>query len=259
MNILFIADIVGSPGRQGVEALLPRIIEIHKPEFVIANAENAAGGFGVTPKVADELFGLGIDVLTSGNHIWAYKEIQEYIDVNPALLRPANYPSSTPGYGSIVAKTARGHKIAVINIMGRTFMEPLDCPFLAADREIEKVSPETRTIVVDIHAEATSEKQALGWYLNGRVSAILGTHTHVQTADERILPEGTAYITDVGMTGVVDSVIGMRKEDALERFLSMMHKRFEVAKGPAQLNAVVVQIDPDTGKAGEITRLNLNA
>lgn len=258
MNILFIGDIVGSPGRQGLEALLPGLIETHQPQFIVANAENAAGGFGVTPKVAEELFGLGINVLTSGNHIWAYKEIQEYMAVNPALLRPANYPSSTPGYGSVMIKSASGEKIAVINIMGRTFMEPLECPFSAADLEIEKVSPETSIILVDIHAEATSEKQALGWYLDGRVSALLGTHTHVQTADERLLPQGTAYISDVGMTGAIDSVIGMRKEDALERFLTMMPKRFEVAKGPVQLNGVVVQVDPETGKAGQIIRISVD-
>lgn len=259
MKVLFIGDIIGSPGRKGVASLLPGLLDSYNLDLVIANGENSAGGFGITPEVAEELFSLGINCLTSGNHIWTQKEIEGYIAGRPELLRPANYPAAAPGRGSLVTKASNGTKVGVANVMGRVFMDPIDCPFMALDREIAVVSQETKIIVVDLHAEATSEKQALGWYLDGRASAAIGTHTHVQTSDERILPGGTAYITDVGMTGPIDSVIGIRKEDALARFLTGMPRRFEVAKGQVQLQAVIIDLEEQTGKATGITRLRLNA
>ena len=258
MKVLFIGDICGSPGRKAVAQLLPKLKEMYRVDFTLANAENAAGGFGITPNVADDLFGMGIDLLTSGNHVWDRKEIVEYIAKNGNLLRPVNYPAQAPGRGTAVMKTAGGEKIAVINVIGRIFMSPADCPFAALDREIAKVSEETKVIIVDLHAEATSEKVALGWYLDGRVSAALGTHTHVQTSDERILPGGTAYITDLGMTGPRDSVIGVDKDQAIARFLTLMPTRFDVAPGPVQFCGALVEIDSESGKARKILRLQIN-
>ncbi|MCK5139607.1 MAG: TIGR00282 family metallophosphoesterase, partial [Thermodesulfovibrionia bacterium] len=212
MKVLFVGDIVGEPGRKALRQGLPKLVEKLKIDFIIANAENAAGGFGITKPIGEELFAYGIDVLTSGNHIWDKKEAITYIPQEHRLLRPANYPERVPGKGSIVTSTDTGEKIAVLNISGRVFMRQIDCPFSVSEREIQKLKEQTGIIVVDFHGEATSEKLAFGWFLDGKVSAVIGTHTHVQTADETILPKGTAYITDVGMTGPVNSVIGIKKE-----------------------------------------------
>ena len=257
MKVLFIGDIVGKPGRKAVSALLPGIVGQHGVDIVIANCENAAGGFGVTRKIVDELYHNEIDILTSGNHIWDKKEISDFIDDYETLLRPANYPEGTVGKGSVVIDTRLGISLGVLNLEGRVFMKPLDCPFRVAEREIEKLKHKTDIIIVDMHAEATSEKEALGWFLDGKVSTVLGTHTHVQTADERVLPGGTAYITDVGMTGSVDSVLGIRKEVALERFLTLLPNRFDVAKGDIGLHGVLIDIDNETGKGLSIERLSL--
>ncbi len=257
MKLLFIGDIVGKPGRRAVKQLLPGLRVRHGIDVVIANCENAAGGFGVTRDVVDELLQSSIDVLTSGNHIWDKKDVLEFIDDYPLLLRPANYPEGTPGRGSVVAD---GHEsnasLAVINLQGRVFMQSLDCPFKGALREIDGLPRSVPVIIVDIHAEATSEKQALGWYLDGRVSAVIGTHTHVQTADERILPGGTAYLTDAGMTGAFDSVLGVRKEAALERFLTGLPNKFDVAKGNIRLQGAVVEVDERSGRSSSIIRIN---
>jgi len=257
VKILFIGDIVGKPGRKAVSALLPRIVGQYGVDIVIANCENAAGGFGVTRKIVDELYHNEIDILTSGNHIWDKKETSDFIDDYETLLRPANYPEGTAGKGSAVIDTRLGISLGVLNLEGRIFMKPLNCPFRVAEREIEELKHKTNIIIVDIHAEATSEKEALGWFLDGKVSAVLGTHTHVQTADERVLPGGTAYITDVGMTGPFDSVLGIRKEVALERFLTLLPNRFDVAKGDIRLQGVLIDIDNETGKGLSIERLSI--
>ncbi|MDA8126362.1 MAG: TIGR00282 family metallophosphoesterase [Deltaproteobacteria bacterium] len=257
MKILFIGDIVGKPGRRAIRELLPGIVEDHRIDLVIANCENAAAGFGVTGEIVEELYGRQIDVLTSGNHIWDKKEILECVDDDRTLLRPANYPQGVPGNGSVVVSTRGGVQVGVLNLAGRVFMNPLDCPFLTADREIEQLKKRARVIIVDMHAEATSEKIALGWYLDGRVTAVLGTHTHVQTADERVLPGGTACITDVGMTGPFDSVIGIKKDSIMQRFLLQMPNKFEIAKGDVRLQGVIVECDPASGRAMAIERLNL--
>jgi len=257
MKILFIGDIVGKPGRRAVQALVPEIIERHLVEFVIANCENAAAGFGVTRDVVEELYEYRIDVLTSGNHIWDKKEINEFVEDYESLIRPANYPEGTPGRGSVVLPCSSGAHVGVINLMGRVFMRPLDCPFRTAQREADRLKQRARIVIVDMHAEATSEKQALGWFLDGKVSAVLGTHTHVQTADEKVLPEGTAYITDVGMTGSFNSVIGMRKDAILERFLTQIPNKFEVAKGDVQLQGVILDVDEKSGISRGIERLSL--
>jgi len=255
MKILFIGDIVGKPGREAVCKLLPGLSKEFGMDFIIANAENAAGGSGITQKVADELFECGVDVLTSGDHIWKKKEIFEVITRQEKILRPANYPEGAPGRGWNVFKTKSGVLVGVVNVNGRVFMDPIECPFKSVRRAQEELSKETSVILVDIHAEATSEKVALGWYLDGKVSAIIGTHTHIQTADEKILPSGTAYITDVGMTGPMHSVIGRRVEDVLERFLTSIPVRFEVAAEDVQLHGVVIDIDTRTGKANSISRV----
>ena len=255
MKILFIGDIVGSPGREAIKKLLPGLIKEYRLDFVIANAENAAGGSGITPKIAEELFGYGIDVLTSGDHIWKKRYIFEIINQDERILRPLNFPSGAPGRGFNVYKTKGGDKIGVMNVNGRVFMDALECPFRAALSAQEELSKETNIIIVDIHAEATSEKIALGWYLDGKVSAVLGTHTHIQTADERILPKGSAYLTDAGMTGPYDSVIGRKIEDVLERFLTSIPTRFEVAQENIQLHGAVLDIDEETGKARSIERI----
>lgn len=257
MKVLFIGDIVGKPGRRAVKVLLPGIVGDYGVDIVIANCENAAGGFGVTRKVVDELYGNDIDILTSGNHIWDKREITEFIGDYETLLRPANYPAGTVGKGSVIVHNGSGTSLGVLNLEGRVFMRPLDCPFRVAEREIDTLKDKTNIILVDIHAEATSEKEALGWFLDGRVSAVVGTHTHVQTADERVLPRGTAYITDVGMTGPCDSVLGIKKEVALERFLTLLPNRYEVAKGDVRLQGVLIDIDDTTGRALSIERLNI--
>ncbi|HOF05906.1 MAG TPA: TIGR00282 family metallophosphoesterase [Syntrophales bacterium] len=257
MRILFIGDIVGKPGRRAVHELLPEIIRERQIEFVVANGENAAAGFGMTREIVEDLFGSQIDVLTTGNHVWDKKEIVDCIDDYESLLRPANYPDAAPGRGSVVMPAVNGRHVGVINIMGRVFMHPLECPFRTAEREMERMRMRTPVIIVDIHAEATSEKIAMGWFLDGKVTAVLGTHTHVQTADERILPGGTAYITDVGMTGPFDSVIGTRKEIILARFLSQLPNKFEVAKGDVRLQGVLIDIDDKSGRAMDIERLSL--
>ncbi|MCX5669315.1 MAG: TIGR00282 family metallophosphoesterase [Candidatus Omnitrophica bacterium] len=255
MKILFIGDIVGSPGREAIKTLVVPLKQELGIDFVIANAENASGGSGITSKVAAELFASGVDVLTSGDHIWKKPEIFELINQEERILRPLNFPSGAPGRGANVFKARNGTKVGVININGRVFMDALECPFKAALKAAEELAAETKIIIVDIHAEATSEKIALGWYLDGKVSAIFGTHTHIQTADEKILPQGTAYITDVGMTGPYDSVIGRRVEDVLTRFLSSIPVRFQVAEGDIQLHGALVEIDEVTGKARSILRI----
>jgi metallophosphoesterase (TIGR00282 family) len=256
MRILFIGDIVGRPGRDLVRAGLPALIDVHQTDIVIANAENAAAGFGITREIGDQLLGWGVDVMTSGNHIWDKKEAIDYIGAEPRLLRPANYPAGVPGSGSYLARTEDGRTVGVINVMGRVFMTGIDDPFAVAAREIDAMRQRTRVIFVDMHAEATSEKVAMGWHLDGKVAAVVGTHTHVQTADERILPKGTAYLTDVGMTGPHDSVIGVDIAAALGRFLNAMPVRFETATGNPRLNAVVVEADERTGHATSIERLS---
>ncbi len=256
MKILFIGDIIGKPGRRAVRELLPKIVGDHDIDMVIANGENAAGGFGLTRDVVEELYKNHIDVITSGNHIWDKKETGDFIDEYGALLRPANYPPSAPGKGTFIFSTAGGKEVGVLNLMGRVFMPPLDDPFRTAEAEIEKLKSRTPIIIVDMHAEATSEKEALGWFLDGKVSAVLGTHTHVQTADERVLPGGTSYISDVGMTGPFDSIIGVAIEDAMHRFLTGIPHKFEVAKKNVWLQSVLVDIDEATGKSRGIERLN---
>jgi metallophosphoesterase (TIGR00282 family) len=257
MRVLFIGDIVGDTGRKALKQGIPKLVDRLKIDFVIANAENAAGGFGITKSVGEELFNLGIDVLTSGNHVWDKKEAVTYISQERRLLRPANYPDTVPGNSSIVADTFSGDKIAVLNISGRVFMNHADCPFRLSQREIPKLKSRARVIIVDFHAEATSEKLAFGWFLDGEVSAVVGTHTHVQTADEKILPKGTAFITDVGMTGPINSVIGIKKEQIIGKFLTSIPVRFEVAKGETMISAVVIDIDSKSGKAVKIQRFNL--
>ena len=257
MRILFIGDIVGKPGRELVRRGLASLVDQHQIDLVIANAENAAAGFGITREIGEQLLDWGIDVLTSGNHIWDKKEALDYIGIEPRLLRPANYPAGVPGNGSYLARTRNGETLGVINIMGRVFMLNIDDPFAVVLREIDRLRERTRTIFVDFHAEATSEKIAMGWHLDGRVSAIIGTHTHVQTADERILPKGTAYLTDVGMTGPHDSIIGVEVEPALGRFLTALPAKFETATGNPRLHAVVVETDPGSGRAVDIERLSV--
>jgi len=255
LNLLFIGDIVGRPGREAVRACLPGLVQEYRVDLTIANAENAAGGLGLTRVTAEELLSAGIDVLTTGNHVWKHRDFAEFAEVEPRIVRPANYPPGTPGRPSCVYETDHSGPVGVLNLVGRTFMEPLDCPFRAADREIEALRGKTRVIVVDMHAEATSEKLAMRWYLDGRVSAVFGTHTHVQTADEMTSPKGTAYITDVGMTGPRDSILGVRPEPVVRRFLTGMPTRFELAKGPVTLNAVVADIDAETGRARSVRRV----
>lgn len=255
LRVLFIGDIVGRGGRRAVREVLPLLKKELSLDFVIANGENAAGGIGINPEKAEELFSMGIDVITTGNHIWKKREILPYLEKHPRLLRPANYPSGAPGKGSAVYRLSNGLKVAVLNLEGRVFMKPLESPFKVAQQHVEALRQQTPIIIVDFHAEATSEKMALGWYLDGLVSAVLGTHTHVQTSDERILPQGTAYITDVGMTGPVNSVIGIKKEIAIQGFLSQLPNRFEVAGGEVELQGVYLELDEGTGKAIRIKRI----
>jgi metallophosphoesterase (TIGR00282 family) len=254
MHILFIGDIFASAGRQIVADHLRDIKETNHIDLAIANAENAAGGFGITPSIAEELFSLGLDVITSGNHIWDKKEIFDYLPRQPKLLRPANYPDGSPGRGVISACTLQGVPFAVINLQGRTYMPDTDCPFRKADQILAELDPSVKIRFVDFHAEVTSEKMAMGWYLDGRVSAIVGTHTHLPTADTRILPRGSAYQTDVGMTGPYDSVIGVKKDLILQRFLTALPVRMEAAKGSPELHSVILEVNENTGQAITIRR-----
>ncbi|MBN1869327.1 MAG: TIGR00282 family metallophosphoesterase [Candidatus Omnitrophica bacterium] len=256
MNILCIGDVVGKPGRDAVERLLDDLKEEFRVDLVIVNVENAAGGSGVTSKIAKHFLEIGCDVLTSGDHVWDQKELEEYLKEEPFLLRPANFPEGAPGRGWCIKSTPSGIKVGVVNMIGRVFMRyNVDCPFRALDTIIEEIKKETSIIVVDMHAEATSEKVAMGHYGDGRVSCVFGTHTHIQTADEKILPNGTAYITDLGMTGPYDSVIGQKKENILRRFLTSLPLRFNVADGEATLHGIVIEIDEKTGKALHIMRI----
>ena len=256
MKVLIIGDVVARPGRVAVLERIQDLREQYGIDLALMNAENVAGGFSITPPLADQLFAAGIDVMTSGNHIFDKREVIPYIERQSRLLRPANYPPKTPGRGMWVGEV-RGVRVAVLNLMGRVFMPPSDDPFRAADGLLAALAPEVRVRLVDMHAEATSEKAAMGWYLDGRVSAVIGTHTHVQTADERILPNGTAYLTDVGMTGSYAGVIGMKREDVIARFTSAVFKRADHSTGEVRICAAVIEIDETTGHAREIFRLSL--
>jgi metallophosphoesterase (TIGR00282 family) len=258
MKVIIIGDIVGKPGRQALCQSLGRLKEQHEAEFIVANVENAAAGAGIIPRVGEEILAAGVDVMTSGNHIYDKKEVFKYIENETRLLRPANYPPETPGRGLWLGSTASGTPVAVINLQGRVFMPPTDCPFRAADRLIAEVKSRAAVIIVDHHAEATSEKWAMGRYLDSRVSVVVGTHTHVQTADEQILPGGTAYITDLGMTGPHDGIIGVESRIVLTRFLRGVPARFETSTGDALLHGVVVEIDERTGRATAIERLRVS-
>jgi hypothetical protein len=257
VKALFIGDIVGKPGRVALKAHLPGILSQHDVELVIVNGENSAAGFGITRKVGEELFSTGVHVITSGNHIWDKKEALEYLDSENRVIRPLNYPPGVPGFGCCIHITESAVKVAVLNVAGRVFMPPLDCPFRTLEAELERLKDSVDIIIVDAHAEATSEKVALGQYFDGKVSAMLGTHTHIQTADECVLPGGTAYITDAGMSGPVNSVIGVESNRIFERFLTQMPVRFEVSHGPSILCGVVMDLDETTGKARSIERIRL--
>jgi metallophosphoesterase (TIGR00282 family) len=257
MRLLFIGDIVGKPGRDIVRSAVPLLTREYAIDLVVANAENAAGGFGITRETGDAILGSGVHVMTSGNHIWDKKEALEYVGLETRLLRPINYAAGAPGAGLTVVSTASGPRVGIVNVMGRVHMPLVDDPFPATARAVEEIRRQTPVVLVDFHAEVTSEKMAMGWFLDGRVTAVVGTHTHVQTADEQVLPGGTAYITDVGMTGPHDSVIGVEKEAALRRFLTGLPARFETATGAPRLNAVLIDADPESGRATRIVRLSL--
>lgn len=259
MNILVVGDIVGKSGRRVLLSNLSELRSQYDIDFVIANAENAAAGFGITEGIVQELFDHDIDVLTSGNHIWDKREALDFIDREPRLLRPHNYPREVPGRGWIVVDSQAGQRVGVLNILGTVFMNPgLDCPFRCADSVLESMPMDVDVVLVDFHAEATSEKQAMGWYLDGRVTAVVGSHTHVPTADEQILPEGTAYISDLGMTGCYDSVIGMNKDKVLRRFVQKLPERFEVANGRGTLCGVIIDADPASGTSNSIRRIKIS-
>ena len=260
MKILFLGDVVGRAGRRALRRLLPEIKDTHSPEFTVVNAENAAGGFGVTAEIVDEFLGPGeIDLLTSGNHIWDKPEALTIVDEEPRLLRPHNYPDGTPGHGWAVATASNGVEVGVLNVMGTVFMHPtLDCPFRCADTVLTRKPDSVRVTLVDFHAEATSEKVAMGWYLDGRVSAVVGTHTHIPTADERVLPNGTAHISDVGMTGCYNSVIGMQTEKVLRRFVERIPERFEPASGRGSVCGVIIEVDESNGKSVSIDRIRMD-
>jgi metallophosphoesterase (TIGR00282 family) len=257
IRILLVGDVVGKPGRRAVRRLLPELREKLGVSFVIVNGENAAGGLGITRQTGGEMFASGADVITLGNHSFAKREALEYVAEEPRLIRPANYPPGVPGNGWGVFPTSNGSKVAVVSLLGRTFMDAIDCPFRAADRVLNEIAEQTKAIVFDVHAEATSEKNAVGWYLDGRASAVIGTHTHVQTSDERVLPNGTAYITDVGMTGVADSVLGLDRSVVIERFKTSVLHKFALADGDSTLHAVCVEIDEVTGRALSLTRVSV--
>jgi 2',3'-cyclic-nucleotide 2'-phosphodiesterase len=257
VKVLFVGDIFGEPGRRALARAVPRLVAQRQVDIVIGNGENAAGGFGITPELAEELFDLGLAVITTGNHAWDKKEILDYFPREPRLLRPANYPSGVPGNGSVVVESAGGEQLGVLQLMGRAYMPTLDCPFQVAKKELAALKKRTVAVIVDMHAEATSEKMAMGHFLDGEVVAVVGTHTHVQTADDQILPKGTAYVTDIGMTGPLHSVIGVKKELAIEKFLTGMPRRFEVASGPSVFCAVLLVLDARLGKALSIERIRL--
>ena len=259
MKILFIGDIVGKPGRALIRNAVAQLVARCEIDLVVANVENAAGGNGITREIGETIRDQGIDVMTTGNHVWDKREALDYIEIEPRLIRPANFPQGAPGAGHVVTKSRRGDSVAVINVMGRVFMAPLDNPFAVVRDVIATVRQEARVIFVDFHAEATSEKIAMGWHLDGQVTAVVGTHTHVQSADERVLPAGTAYITDVGMTGPHDSVIGVDKQVVLKRFLTGMPGRFNTASGDPRLHGVIVTADADPGRATSIERLSLTS
>jgi len=256
MKILFIGDTIARAGREFVRDHLDGLKNEYQIDLTVLNCENAAAGFGVTPKIADEMLAWGIDVLTSGNHVWDKKEILSYLDTQERILRPTNYPPGNPGHGHVIVPSRKGERVAIINVQGRTFMPAIDDPFRSVDAELETLPDDVRVIVVDFHAEATAEKVAMGWHLDGRASAVLGTHTHIPTADERVLPQGLAYQTDVGMTGPFDSVIGMSKESVMDRFYTQMPVRFKVASEAVELNAALIDVDAKTGKANSIKRIH---
>ncbi|GAB7388331.1 TIGR00282 family metallophosphoesterase [Bacillaceae bacterium] len=257
MRILFVGDVVGSTGRQMLQEMLPRLRKKWNPALTIVNGENAAGGRGINRKITNEFFEWGAQVITMGNHVWDNKEIFDFIDEEEKIVRPANFPPGTPGRGYTLVPVKQ-YDVAVVNLQGRTFLPSLECPFRTAEAIVEEVRKKTNLIFVDFHAEATSEKQAMGWFLDGKVSAVIGTHTHVQTGDERILPKGTAYMTDVGMVGAYDGILGMEKEAVLKKFLTQLPIRFEVEKGRAQLNAVLIDVDEQSGKAEAIQRIRID-
>ena len=257
VSILFIADIVGKPGYTALSAFLPSLLKKYRVDICIANGENGTKGNGLTEEVAKKYFELGVDVITGGNHSWTFADFRHYLDTSNKVLRPLNYPAEAPGNGSVLFKTNRGHLVGVINLQGRTFMYPIDCPFKTAGEEIDRLKQSTNIIFIDFHAEATAEKLALGWYLDGRASAVIGTHTHVQTADERILPKGTAYLSDAGMTGPNDSVIGLEVDVAIKRFLTQIPERYKMATSNNRVNGVALLVDSTTGRAKSIERVNL--
>ncbi|HPS19782.1 MAG TPA: TIGR00282 family metallophosphoesterase [Candidatus Omnitrophota bacterium] len=257
MKILFLGDIVGSPGRDVIHNKLAAYKKEESIDFVIANGENSAGGSGITPVITEELLSYGVDVITSGDHIWKKKEIYDVLKVSRRIVRPLNYPKGVIGNGYTIVESANGKKVGVINLLGRVFLEPMDCPFTRVKEIIEDVKKETRIIIVDFHAEATSEKVAMGWFLDGHVSGVFGTHTHIQTADEKILPNGTAYLTDAGMTGPYDSVIGRQKEQIIEMFLTQLPVRFEMASREVEMHGVLVEVNNDTGRAKNIKRVQI--
>jgi metallophosphoesterase (TIGR00282 family) len=255
MKVLYVGDIMGEPGRRAVARAVPRLVSQRNIDVVIGNGENVAGGFGITPELAEELFKMGLSAITTGNHAWDKKEILDYFPRERRLLRPANYPDGVPGQGSVIVNTKAGEEIGILQLMGRAYMPTLDCPFQVAKREMAKLRQRVAAVLVDMHAEATSEKMAMGHYLDGEATAVVGTHTHVQTADEQILPRGTAYLTDIGMTGPLHGVIGVKKELAIEKFLTGMPRRFEVAGGPTVFCAVLIELDARIGKALSIERV----
>lgn len=255
MRLLFLGDVVGRGTRQALRRRLRALRREHELDFVVANGENAAGGKGLDPDSAEELFDAGVDVITSGNHVWQHARLLPLLEHETRIIRPANFPEGNPGRGFTVHTARDGTAVAVVNVIGRVFMGSYDCPFRAADRALAAVRDQAKVVLVDVHAETTSEKVAMGWHLAGRVAAVVGSHTHVQTADERVLPGGTAYLTDAGMCGPVDSVIGMRREEVLKRFLDQMPARFEVAKGPIVVQGAIVDVDPGSGRATAIRRI----
>ena len=257
MKVLYIGDIMGEPGRRAAARAIPRLVAQRQIDVVVGNGENVAGGFGITPELAEELFGMGLSAITTGNHAWDKKEILDYFPRERRLLRPANYPEGVPGQGSVVIETAGGEELGILQLMGRAYMPTLDCPFQTAKREMARLKKRVAAVLVDMHAEATSEKMAMGHYLDGEATAVVGTHTHVQTADEQILPRGTAYLTDIGMTGPLYGVIGVKKELAIEKFLTGMPRRFEVASGPTVFCAVLIELDARIGKALSIERVRI--
>ena len=254
MKILFIGDVIGSPGRRVLKDQIAKIKKEEEIDFVIVNGENSAGGSGITHVIAQEYYKMGVDGITLGNHTWSKKEVTNFIDDDSKIIRPANFANEVPGKGSTII----GGRLGILNLVGRVYMDPVDCPFKVADREIQQLKSKVKVVLVDIHAEATSEKTALAWYLDGRVSCVLGTHTHVQTADERILPCGTAFISDVGMTGPTEGIIGVEREAVIRRFLTHMPERFEVVRdGELMLNAVLIEVDEKNGRSTSIKRINI--